>query len=724
MLIKFSREFCRAVPLAVAVASVSQLVSAEDLETGSPDEARRIEMVVVTGYATGGLDAEITAEDIRERAAADMADMFRANPVISAGGAVGVGQKIVVRNIGEDALNISIDGTDQTNGVFHHAGRISLDPELLKRVEIEVGAGSATAGPGALGGSLHFTTKDPSDLIDGDQKIGALVRGSYFSNGSGHKASATVYGAPTDFVSGMVSFGRSDMGEVEDGDGNTILGSGSEQTLAYGKLVFDFSENQFLSLSHESITEDGAMPYKTEWVIGEGRNETAYSETEVTRQTSTLNYAYQPQDNNLINVKLTVYNTETDQIRDYRVFDALGNGNGSTESSGLNFQNASEIGNHELIYGLNYRDDKSIFSDDYQEFDQDLNDYVLDPSFSEETGGVTGVYLQDIFEVNSDWTISGGMRYDEYSFTSRNGQGDGTLFQFSRDGSGEAFEADDGGTSFNLSTNYYITPEFSVSAGYAEALRGIEAADPYKAVSVSGYEQNIQAEEADNIEFAFEYESGGFTSGVGVFRSNIENGIVAASPVFDDDGINVVEPLGGPDSVAPWGRAYVNLDEKIETEGFFIDLGYRAAVAGFSVNFLSADTTVAGEKATRYLWAGKINSIGDTLVLDAYWNVTESLKLVWALESVQGIDDIEQTKYLGGESLELRKPSYVVHDMYVNWKPLGDSLNLDLAFKNIFNEQYISHAAVANHSDNPGWEGLRGQSDQGRDIRLSIGYTF
>ncbi|WP_054114100.1 TonB-dependent receptor domain-containing protein [Marinagarivorans algicola] len=700
------RNLFRSTPLAIAVAALSGQAIAESPQKDEETSSSRMEMVVVTGYATGGLDSEITADAIEGMIALDMADMFRVDPVISAGGAVSAGQKIVVRNIGEDALNISIDGADQTNGVFHHSGRIALDPQLLKRVEIEAGPGSATAGPGALGGSVHFTTKDPSDLLTSDNQLGGLVRSSHFSNGDGGKLSATMLGQAGEVFSGMLSVGSSNRNTLKDGDGNDILGTASEQSLGFAKAVFDISSSQNLSMSYESIKEKGDLPYKTEWTIGSGANETDFSATKITRKTSTLNYAWLPADNDLVNFKMTAYTTKSLQQRGYG--GDMGTGVGRTKSTGLNLQNTSQFASNTVIYGINYRDDKAIFADDYQEFNSESNQWIQYPSFSNESGGVTGLYIQDILTLmNESLTLSGGARYDEYDFTNN----DGMTF-------------DDSGVSLNLSANYIIADGLSVSAGYAEALRGVEASDPYKAISVRGYESGLQAESSSNTEFAIEYQRSGFTSALGFFSTIISDAIIASSPTADgNDGW--VNPIGGPISVAPWGKIIANLDGDMETEGYSLDVGYQGAVAGISASYLSAETTVDGEKATRYLWAGKFNNVGDTLVLNAFWDVTQNVKLGWTIESVQKIDDIKQTQYVGGESLTVVKSGYTVHDFSINWSPLEDeSLTLNLVLRNAFNEQYLSHAAVEDYSENAGWERLRGQYDVGRDIRLSLGYQF
>jgi len=42
----------------------------------------------------------------------------------------------------------------------------------------------------------------------------------------------------------------------------------------------------------------------------------------------------------------------------------------------------------------------------------------------------------------------------------------------------------------------------------------------------------------------------------------------------------------------------------------------------------------------------------------------------------------------------------------------------------VFDETYIDHSTVADYQDIPGWEGVSGVTERGRDYRLSVQYKF
>jgi hemoglobin/transferrin/lactoferrin receptor protein len=627
-----------------------------------------IEMIEVIGQATSGLDRLITADDLQNLHADSLSDVFRQDPSVSAGGSIGMGQKIYMRNIGEDLLNISIDGAEQSGAVFHHAGRIVIEPELLKQVEIEAGTGSATAGSGALGGSIKLTTKDPDDLLAKDENFGALIKSSYFSNGDGFKNSVTVFGRDTnDVFSAMASVVASDFDNVEDADGTEIIGTGSEQTLGYAKIVANLSEHQFLSLSHEGLKEDGDILYRPEWIASRGN---AAEPTEGERKTTTLNYGLNDTNNDLLDFSVNVYNTKNYQSREFRTsfYD------GAVKSKGATIQNISIVGQHQLIYGLNFRDDTSYLND---------IDFAPDAYF-EETGKIKGLYLQDVIDVSSALTVSAGMRFDNYQLSDING-----------------LEFDESGVSPNLSANYALTNDLSISAGYAEAFRGPEVKDAFK-LSIYSNDVSLEAETAKNLEFGLDYALGNASFAGGVYRSDIET------------------PIAGN---VPWSNVNINLDNDIETKGYYLEFAYQTSQLDFSAAINSADTELDGQVVTRYVYSSAAASSGDTLALNLHYEFNETINAGWSARMVKGIHDIKLN--VGGEALTLDKPGYAEHDIYARWLPLGgDMLTVNLTLKNVFDKQYLHHGSVENFTNNAGYEVVVGAPEAGRDVRVSVALRF
>src|SRR5690606_330095 len=138
------------------------------------------------------------------------------------------------------------DGAMLTGTLFHHIGRVTVDPELLERVEVQAGAGEATAGFGALGGAIRFRTKNPADLLAPGQRLGGIARGGYFSN-DGYRTSVSGFGRVNDDWSFLGSYVYVDRENMKDGGGGEQFGTAAEQKVGFLKLQGRLSERQALT---------------------------------------------------------------------------------------------------------------------------------------------------------------------------------------------------------------------------------------------------------------------------------------------------------------------------------------------------------------------------------------------------------------------------------------------------------------------------------------------
>lgn len=676
-LIQLPRFKQKALTAAIVSIIASSMAQAETNQADKKSENAlpETEAIVVVGQATSGLDSLITSEELEKYNATDMTDMFRRDPSISAGGAGGLGQKIYLRNIGEDSLHISIDGAEQAGSTFHHAGRVAIDPDLLKQVEVEAGAGSAAAGPGALGGSIRFVTKDPEDLLDPGENVGALLKTTYMSVGDGWKNTATVYGQDSKGVfSGMVSISGYEYDDLEDGDGNELDGTESDKNLGFLKLVANITDEQKLSFSYEKLEEQGDVLYRPEWLPGV-KNPIAATTSE--RTTSILNYEYRPFGNDLVDLSVNAYQTENHQHRYWG-----GTFGGTVETSGFTLQNKSHLDNHALTYGVNYRSDESVYAA-----------IPYDPSkYQKEEGDVKGLYVQDVIEVDDQLTISTGLRYDHYKVTDLNDQ-----------------NLSDGGFSPNISANYEIKQGISVSAGYADAFRGPEVRDSLK-LSTGGLnnDPDLKGERAKNLELGLNFDGNDYAVGVGVYRSVISDSILG-------------------ENGSPWATTFKNFDKDIETNGFFlhVEKDWENLTVGAGVNI--TDTEVNGEAASRYVYGSSATTIGDTLALNVDYQATKDFALGWSAEFVKGFSGdifVDDVNY-GTANLDYKKAGYAVHDVYARWLPMSDDqLTVTFSINNLFDKQFISHASPEDLTHIAGYEMVGGYAEEGRDIRLSLALKF
>ena len=65
------------------------------------------------------------------------------NQQLNFGGGRGTSQWFTIRGMGQDQVDVKIDGAYTDAQLFHHQGRFMFDPSLLKRVDVQKGTGSS-----------------------------------------------------------------------------------------------------------------------------------------------------------------------------------------------------------------------------------------------------------------------------------------------------------------------------------------------------------------------------------------------------------------------------------------------------------------------------------------------------------------------------------------------------------------------------------------------------
>jgi hemoglobin/transferrin/lactoferrin receptor protein len=649
-----------------------------------------IEEMIVVGNTT---NVDITSRDLDRLQANDLADIFRDIPSVAVGGSLGIAQKIYVRGVEDTLLNVTVDGAPQTGTLFHHIGRVSIEPELLKQVEVQAGAGEATSGFGAVGGAVRFRTKSASDLLEDGENFGGFAKASYFSN-DGYKLSASLFGRLSDNWDILTSYVWVDRENMEDGAGNPILGSAAEQSLAFIKIGGKLSRNQSLTVSYEQRDEEGEFGQRPNWQTLQ--DATLFPVTSK-RQTAVANYQLQSGD--ALNLEATGYYTRSRFVQNR--FDRWGKYGATLKSFGFDLRNTSEIGSHTMTFGAEYRDDE--VTSEYLADESVWTVWAWDPSIGvfTETGSVFGLYFQDHFQVTEPLTFSFGARYDSYD-----------LEQVTFDD-----ETSSDGFSFNLGLSYALTENFTFTAGYAEALRGKEVGDAFTLDQRPGritLDPNLEAERANNFEAGLAYDDGAFFASGTYYRSKIKDVIL--------------DQLGsGP---APQNSVYYENVGTFDAEGFEFRLGYTADHWRADAFFTTYEPTLNGNPVEGYEHIGLANAPGDKLVVNLNYMPSASLDFGIRVTHVSDLNDIEvlhRAREIGwiDELQTVDKPGYVIGDIYVQWLPTGnEDLKVNLAVNNVFDKLYRDHATVADYNSIPGWGGVAGLYEAGRDIRLSVSFGF
>lgn len=701
------------VKTSVASAVLALCFNANAVTESDSKKEKKIEKITVVGATT---NSEITPTELENYQANDLEDIFRHTPSVTVGGSLGIAQKIFVRGMEDSMVNVTVDGAPQTSTLFHHIGRVAIEPELLQSVEVQAGAGEATSGTGAVGGAIRFKTKSADNLLAANEQFGGIAKASYFSN-DGHKESLALYGKLTDKVGVLASYVNVSRDNMDDGDGEELPGTAADQTLAFIKVNAELTENQNLSISYENRKEEGEFGKQTNWAPLE-TDPLFMSWGE--RETIVLNHAWYL--NSLVNLETTIYQTESSFKRELYTWDA------SIKTTGFDIRNTSDLGMHTLTYGIEQKVDK-VHAQSYEDFG----------GIFDEEGTVTGLYIQDHWQLSDALLLSFGARYDAYELDHSGVevswvQVDGNWI-VETDASGAPVTTSDefstdkqDGVSGNIGFEYSFTESLKLSAGYAQALRGRQVADAFTVGELKP-NQDLSPEEVDNTELGLVYNDGTWLFEASLYLSVIND------VVFDK--------FKGREGVF-----YENIGD-LETKGLELVSGYQGdnfdVIVSYSHNdvelnnasFVWPDANDAsgystvnidGIEMAAYEYGGLGNAIGDSINVNFNYHVSEQIKFGLNYNHVASLNDIEvfhRSIELGWMSkLEtINKPGYDLFDAYVTYEPLTN-LRFDLSVQNLLDESYRSHGSVADYGHIPGYEGVVGIKEPGRDVRLSVSYKF
>ncbi|MDK4679436.1 TonB-dependent hemoglobin/transferrin/lactoferrin family receptor [Kingella negevensis] len=95
-----------------------------------------------------------------------------------------------IRGVEDNRVGVSVDGVSlpdsEENTLYSRYGnfntaRLSVDPELVKNIDLTKGSASFDAGSGALGGVVNYQTLSARDLVLPNNRVGGLLRSGYAS---------------------------------------------------------------------------------------------------------------------------------------------------------------------------------------------------------------------------------------------------------------------------------------------------------------------------------------------------------------------------------------------------------------------------------------------------------------------------------------------------------------------------------------------------------------
>ncbi|WP_194437679.1 TonB-dependent siderophore receptor [Vibrio fluminensis] len=657
------------IALAVCVALSHTAIAQEDVP--------KVEEVVVWGTKVSSNTESIFAEDMSVKQADHISDLLREVPGVDVGGTHSVNQRISIRGLGETDLDIRLDGASQHANMFHHIGNLTLNPDILKSADIQVGNNSVTQN--GLGGSVYFETKDARDLLRYDESFGARIYGGYASNDS-QQGSLTLYGLLSENIDAMLYGHYVTRDDFEDGNGNKAFGTKGDVYNILSKIGYELGEIHRFEFSYDLYRDSGDYNPRPDMsgTANNGLSQDRLIPTDYSRDTVTLSYQLRA-DNHKGDV--TLYNTETEIVRDETVMAGAWPGNRVSENSaknqnvGLNikFESAMSLFGiaNQIVYGADYMDKTS-------------SSYYGATQFMEESAISTALFAENKFIVSDLFNLSAGLRFEDYKRKAEVGTN----------------KYDD--VTWSLAAELNPVDGLVFFASTRTLFKGPELLETFIAYQdVAMLQDGLKAETGRNTQGGVRYEQRfdrhTFGMNFTLFQTDIDNYIAEAYN-------------------RTTGRYDIYNLADVEIEGFETSISYGFDAFASKISYSKSDTTNKETGGPVVGGNGRSIDMGDNIALTLNYQSD-------ALDSIFGWNSIwvkEEDNVLDGQPA---KQSYNVHNVYAQWVPQSiDGLSITIGIDNIFDEYYASHASRSGIAPRGGI--VMDDYEPGRNYKISAAYQF
>lgn len=651
------------------------------------EESAYFDEVVVWGTKVSSSSESIGADDMSLKQADHMSDLLRDVPGVDVGGTHSVNQRINIRGLGETDLDIRLDGASQHANMFHHIGNLTLNPDILKSAEIQVGNNSVVQG--GLGGSVYFETKDAKELLRGGESVGVRVYGGYASNAS-HKGSITGYAQLSDKIDGMLYIHGVDNDNFEDGNGTETYGVDGEIYNILGKFGFEPSDQHRFELSYDLYRDEGeysARPDRGQDANTTGRDADLLLPTEYDRDTVRLGYEFTSANHN---ADVTLYSSTTEITRDetptswgFLNRDSINTAKNQNVGLSAKVQSDIELGSigNTVTYGFDYMDKNSSSTyDGVQYMDEDAIS--------------TAIFLEDRIQLIERFALTLGIRYDDYQRKA------------------ETSDTNYDEVTWAIAGEFDVTDSFQVFASTRTLFKAPELLETF----IQFQQNTVLAEDLrpetgrnSQVGFKFNHWAGEhyFGSNLTVFKTQIDDYIIE----------------GYDRSISGY---YIQNGFDIELEGFELSgvYGYQGFTGKLSYAKSDADNVTDGGPYASTGSMPRSKDIGDSVSLTLDYQMDDlGLIFGWNSQFVMDEDNVLQGNPV--------KEGYDVHNLYVQWVPTQhDNLSVTFGIDNVFDETYTSHASTSgvgtlyDSSRNPVGTYLADDFEPGRNFKLSAAYHF
>jgi hemoglobin/transferrin/lactoferrin receptor protein len=618
-------------------------------------------------------------------------------------------QDINIRGMEGNRIKVTVDGVKQpqrfdSGAEFVQSGRLDIDPDMIKRIEVIKGPSSSLHGSDAIGGLVAFETKDPDDFLNesGDDTGGWAKLGYYSADASFAQTIALANRSGN--LASMIIYNHRNGDEVKNFGASDPQDTNKDNILA--KLQYQFNAHHRLELTGESVNTDVDTELP---LVGRGRRgptnyDYYYAEDEKTRQRLGLTHIWQQQTTLFNQLRWSLdwqkKSENDDTLR--RATGAMGETKDySYEEQGYQFElqlnKDFNIGSsqHQLIYGasFNNRDIANINMTLRDDGSSTLYHYMPEASETQ-----WGVYIQDeISLLAGRLLITPGLRFDSFSTepdnaTPTNNSGDISGYEPT-----DYQDYSDNAVTGRLGAVFAINEQHKIFAQYSQGFRAPDFKELFYSFSNSRYYYKSEPNPDLEAETSNAYELG--------LRSNfnIGNSEIALFYSDYDDFIDTVNYI---DNTGMSVTTYQNLEE--------------ATVKGieFSANLWLEPMLKAPEGSYMRVSAAYTDGedkAGDPLNSVAPWDAVIGLGYDnpeghWGAEikTVYTASKDDSDINMQSQPDQLSTDSSTVIDLTAYYRPL-DNLTLRAGVFNATDAEYVR------------WSDARGKTDS--DLRPIADYT-
>lgn len=604
-------------------------------------------------------------------------DVLRGEPSVEfSGGPRITGQQLEIRGQGGNAITVRIDDARQNFASGHAGQRFFVDPLFLKSAEVIRGAKSHLYGSGA-GGVVNLSTYNPADIIDPDNSYGGKFQTGY--QGVNDEVSYSgLFALGNDTLSILLGYADRSSNDLNLGNGNESEGSAIERESVLLKLNYHPSEDHEFSLGYnyyKSEDTNGANPQSDTNVSN------ALVDREISFDQITLGYQWNPEDNDLIDLKSTFYYNETNQTRSY------------LDDSGSNLDRRNEhiletlgldISNRSLFRAFG-AENTFITGLEYYHNDQEGKE-SRDTFFGAGGPGTSSgrpnadsdnfaIYLENTSEWDNGLSLTTGLRYDYYQTDSlTTDQNDS---QFSPH-IGLRYEAAEGLSFYGDYARAFTAP--TLNELYQDGSHfGIVPTSFFPAVTyfeeVFIPNDQLEAESSQNFELGIDFERE--ISGA-VFDAKVAWFYKKGEDTFDSEIVGSQDTPGffgfaGPGTLTQDFRQSINRNNTT-IKGIEADLNYTTDYwyARLTYSYIDGEDDDTGEKLN--------TTPGDKIFAEIGYHIGEDITV--------GVNAL----FVGGRNNKvnddaLKTSSYNIYGIYTQWN-VNEDLSVTMGMNNIFDESY------------------------------------